>query len=60
VIAHHRSSETHLLAGWPPLRTRYTAANPLVLSLEPAGDSALTAIQSGTLQFVADHAAGRQ
>jgi hypothetical protein len=30
------------------------------MSLEPAGDSALTAIQSGTQQFVADHAAGRQ
>ncbi len=41
-------------------RTRYTAANPLVMSLEPADDSALTAIQSGTQQFVADHAAGRQ
>jgi len=39
----------------PPLRTRYTAANPLVMSLEPAGDSTLTAIQSGTQQFVADH-----
>jgi len=30
------------------------------MSLEPAGDSALTAIQSGIQQFVADHAAGRQ
>jgi hypothetical protein len=29
-------------------------------SLEPAGDSALTAIRSGTQQFVADHDAGRQ
>ena len=42
------------------LRTRYTAANSLVMSLESAGDSALTAIQSGTQQFVANHAAGRQ
>jgi hypothetical protein len=30
------------------------------MSLEPAGDSALTAIQSGALRFVADHTAERQ
>jgi len=28
--------------------------------IEPAGDSALTAIQSGTQRFVADPAAGRR
>jgi hypothetical protein len=47
------SQPRHPISGTPPLRTRYTAANPFVMSLEPAGDSALTAIQSGTQQFVA-------
>ena len=40
--------------GTPPLRMRYTAANLLVMSLEPAGASALPAIQPGRQRFVAD------
>src|SRR6266566_5509125 len=59
-VSLRRRDHASPISGTPPLRTRYTAANPLVMSLEPAGDSALTAIQPGTQQFVADHAAGRQ
>jgi len=59
-VSLRRRDHASPISGTPPLRTRYTAANPLVMSLEPAGDSALTAIQPGTQQFVADPAAGRQ
>jgi len=54
-VSLRRRDHASLISGTPPLRTRYTAANRLVMSLEPAPVSALTAIQSGTQQFVADH-----
>jgi hypothetical protein len=59
-VSLRRRDHASPISGTPSLRTRYTAAHPLVMSLEPAGDSALTAIRSGTQQFVADPAAGRQ
>ena len=51
-VSLRRRGHASPISGTPPLRTRYTAASPLVKSLEPAGDSALTAIQSGTQQLV--------
>ena len=39
-VSLRRRDHASPLSGTPPLRTRYTAANPLVMSLEPVGDSA--------------------
>jgi hypothetical protein len=53
-VSLRRRDHASPISGTPPLRTRYTAAKPLVMSLEPAGRRQRT-IRSGTQQFVAGH-----
>ena len=59
-VSLRRRDHASPISGTPPLRTRYTAANPLVKSLEPVPVSALTATQSGYSSSLPTTAAGRQ